>query len=127
MGKWLATAAPENSSLLTVAIGYFSEMTIIDPHGLIDPVIAHQTRTLGTGYAGHEKFDTEYVLAKRPSYLLLFSRITQVPFPASRLPDGVWGAFNQEVLTNPGLTELYDYRPAEMARGQYINLHVSKE
>ena len=130
MGKWLATTAPENSSLLTVAIGaigYFSEMTIVDPHGLIDPVIAHQTRTLGTGYAGHEKFDTEYVLAKRPSYVLLANRITQVPLPSSRLPDDVWGSFNQEILANPGFDALYDYRPSEMARGQYINLHVSKE
>jgi len=42
----------------------------IDMLGLTDRHIAHLPIPLGTGIPGHEKYDTAYVLARRPDYLV---------------------------------------------------------
>jgi arabinofuranosyltransferase len=60
------------------AISYFSHMPIYSITGIVDPYIAHQTSThsgmaLGLGFPGHEKEDFEYVVSKRPTYILYLS------------------------------------------------------
>ena len=107
--------------------GFVSELTIVDPHGLVDPVIVHRSVPLGTGYAGHEKFDTEYVLSRRPTYVWLANRVTDTPLPLSRLRDEVWGSFNREMVRRAGFAEIYEYRSVPMSQDHYINLHVRKE
>ena len=54
------------------AVGYFSEMQIIDILGLTDRHIARvEPPGMGTGWAGHEKHDAGYVLSRCPDLLLL--------------------------------------------------------
>ena len=55
------------------AIGYYSNMRILDMLGLTDPHIAHAppAQSLGLGFPGHERADLLYVVRRRPTYVLL--------------------------------------------------------
>ena len=47
-------------------------MTAIDMMGLTDGHIAHREMpNMGKGWAGHEKHDGQYILSRKPTYLLL--------------------------------------------------------
>lgn len=65
---------PEDA-VATVGIGqlkYCSGRRVIDLVGLTDVRIAHRhVVQVGKGLPGHEKYDSEYVLAQRPKYILL--------------------------------------------------------
>lgn len=129
MGEWLRERTPAGSSLATIAvgaIGYHSHLTIIDPHGITDAHIAHQRRELGGGYAGHEKFDTEYILSRRPSYILLLNFFAAAPVPRFQLARSVWGPFNQAMANHPRLDQAYRYEPIRLERG-FVHLHVRRD
>ena len=73
-GKWLQANAPAHASVACVPIGavaYYSDLVVIDMLGLTDKHIARAKVTVGVGWAGHEKHDGKYVLARQPTYLLL--------------------------------------------------------
>ncbi len=67
--------ADPGDSVATVAIGligYFTDLHVIDMVGLTDVHIAHQpVRGFGGGLAGHERYDTEYVLDQKPRYIVI--------------------------------------------------------
>lgn len=62
-------------AIATVGIGVMKFCTgrqVIDMVGLTDKHIAHQAvPTMGQGFAGHEKFDSAYVLARWPAYFVI--------------------------------------------------------
>jgi len=52
------------------ALAYYAERPVLDVLGLNDLHIAHlDVATMGEGVAGSEKFDREYVLARRPAII----------------------------------------------------------
>jgi len=73
LGLYLKNASGDRA-LIAVnhagAVPFYSELTTIDMTGLNDHHIAHNV-------AGvlHEKFDPDYVLARRPDYIVLNSRV----------------------------------------------------
>lgn len=62
------------------AIGFYMDAEIIDLYGLTDERIGHRhIETMGARAAGHEKYDTQYVLSKSPDFIfLLRPTITQL-------------------------------------------------
>ncbi|MBN1879428.1 hypothetical protein JW823_04890 [bacterium] len=72
-GLCLARNARSGDSVATSVIGripYYSGLYTLDVFGLIDPVIARQQRSgMGTGAAGHEKSDWDYILSRKPVYI----------------------------------------------------------
>ena len=77
-GRYLRVAAPADAALGTIAIGaigYQSQLHIVDPHGLVDVQVAHRDTELGGGLPGHEKFDVDDLLARRPDYLLVHNQL----------------------------------------------------
>ncbi|MGC8737861.1 MAG: ArnT family glycosyltransferase [Candidatus Hydrogenedens sp.] len=76
-GLWLRDNVPPNSLLATNTAGsvaYYSHLKIIDMLGLNDEHIAHrEIKTLGKGFAGHEKGDGKYVLSRKPDYIMFGS------------------------------------------------------
>ena len=73
LGKWLARHTSEDAVVAVGAVGripYYADRVTIDMLGLTDRHIAHLPIPLGTGIPGHEKYDTAYVLARRPDYLV---------------------------------------------------------
>lgn len=127
IGRWLRVAAPPDASLATVAIGaigFFSDLTVVDPHGIVDPEIAHLEVELGDGPAGHEKYDVDAVLARRPDYILLVNWMTPAPQPLEAVPGMVWGSFNRDILQHPELESAYRYASVQMGGRAFLNLHV---
>ena len=73
LGKWLARHTPEDAVIAVGAVGripYYSGRATIDMLGLTDVHIAHLKVPLGGGIPGHEKYDTAYVLGRRPDYIV---------------------------------------------------------
>jgi arabinofuranosyltransferase len=74
-GKWLKQNADPTTVLAIHSAGiipYYSGLYTIDMWGLSDLHIAHKsTPDMGkTGQVGHQKSDTAYVLARRPTYFV---------------------------------------------------------
>lgn len=73
IGKWLGDYAKPGETLAVAvagAIPYYSGLYTIDMLGITDPHIAHvKIEKMGSGRAGHEKHDVDYVLARRPTYI----------------------------------------------------------
>ncbi|HPQ38735.1 MAG TPA: hypothetical protein PLV45_00050 [bacterium] len=72
-GLCLREHAPPNASIATSVIGrlpYYSRLYTMDVFGLIDPRVARLPPvTGGTGAAGHEKTDWEYILSREPTFI----------------------------------------------------------
>ncbi len=73
----------EEESLATDAIGaisFYSNMKIYGLHGLVDPYIARkETKIIGKGFPGHEKFALIYILSKQPKYFMFSRELTEEP------------------------------------------------
>lgn len=129
IGRWFGRHAPPEESVATIAIGavgHYSGLRLIDPHGLIDPFIAHQRRRLGTGYAGHEKFDIDRVLSQHPGYILLVNTLTLESIPEAGVADALWGDFAPSLHSDPRLIQRYRYTNIAV-RGRWLNLHVRRD
>lgn len=74
LGRRFQNTLPENTTIAAIpigALGYWSDRYILDMLGLIDLHIAHlDTVKTGEGVIGHEKFDTRYILQRRPDMIL---------------------------------------------------------
>jgi len=59
------------------AVGYFSGMNVIDYYGLTEPRIARMTKkTFSENFPGHEKTDIDFILSKKPNYLMGYKRFS---------------------------------------------------
>lgn len=71
---WMETNLPPSSIIATDAAGlipYYSRLYSIDMFGLADEHIGHlDLPTPGKGTVGHEKFDPEYILQRRPDCIV---------------------------------------------------------
>jgi hypothetical protein len=78
-------ARSDEDSVMTSAIGaisYHSEIKVYGQHGLVDTHIAHlKNPAIGTGLPGHEKGDTEYLLKKRPTFIMVTRSLSPRPVP----------------------------------------------
>lgn len=74
---------PDRSvGVLTVgAIPYWTGWRTVDMLGLTDKHIARRESSLGEGIVGHEKFDTDYLLERKPDLFLLHPWIWREPVP----------------------------------------------
>jgi arabinofuranosyltransferase len=75
VGGWLRDHARADATVAVIpagAIPYVSKLRAIDMLGLNDVTIAHRVMPdLGSGLPGHEKFDVEYVLSRKPDIVIL--------------------------------------------------------
>lgn len=82
--RWLDAHAPADAVVAATpagAIGYYTNLRVIDMLGLTDAHIARAAGMKpGTGRAGHEKGDGRYVLSRSPEYILL-GNVAVLPRP----------------------------------------------
>jgi arabinofuranosyltransferase len=74
IGEWLGKTASPGDLLATPVAGalpYVSDLPTLDMLGLTDRTIAHKKTALGGAFKDHEKFDTDYMLTKRPRWIFL--------------------------------------------------------
>ncbi len=79
MGRWLRANAPRGTWIAVDAAGqvpYFSGLPAIDMFGINDLHIGRlPVATLGQGTPGHEKFDLGYVIARAPTYVVIYGTL----------------------------------------------------
>ena len=62
------------------AVGYFSRMNVLDYYGLTDTHIARRRqKDFAWHFPGHEKTDIDYILSKKPTYLMAYKHFTRRP------------------------------------------------
>jgi hypothetical protein len=90
IGRHFGEHARPGDSLAVITAGampYYSGLPTVDMLGLNDRTIARRNVAgLGTGFAGHEKFDVDYVLDRRPTYVVIGTYgLSPDPRPATDL------------------------------------------
>jgi len=74
MGRWIAAHTPRDATIATDAAGlipFYSERYSIDMFGLTDLHIAHMNIPITEqSIVAHEKYDPEYILQRRPDYIV---------------------------------------------------------
>lgn len=123
IGRYFAEHASAEASMAVITAGampYFSGLEAIDMLGLNDPVIARRdVSSLGRGQAGHEKHDVDYVLSRRPTYILigvygLGSRV----LPTQALVRPFYPA-EREMLQSPRFAEMYTLERGSTPSGDF--------
>jgi hypothetical protein len=129
-GLGLRANLPPGTSIAAApigALGYYSQLPVIDMMGLTDRHIARvAVAALGSGQAGHEKHDGPYVLSRRPG-LLLLANIFVSPEPATNI-NRMYAAMSPAVLarewdivSNEEFLKNYRYRAFALGEGLYLH------
>ena len=131
IGRWLRANVPDNTSIAAVPVGaiaYESQRNIIDMLGINDETIAHRDVPLGEFPAGHEKYDSEYVLDKQPDIIILFDGLSSAPWgtPQYDVLRGVIIPAILDMLNNERLDRLYERRAVEVREDKWFNLYVRR-
>ena len=123
LGKQLKKRLPSEASIALSPVGavaYYSELKIIDMLGLTDVHIAHTNAHPEVPYKGHQKWDGEYVLSRRPDYVILDNGIIlsepvqDMPPPYSRFP------WEQDIVESAQLRQNYEPILLELDGGFYL-------
>jgi hypothetical protein len=120
---------PEDTLLAVVpagAIPYESRLPTVDMLGITDEHIAHRKLELGRFPAGHEKYDSEYVLDREPDIIILLDSLTARPWTRDDYSafSGVIIPAIVDMLNNPRLWLEYEVRGVEVREGAWANLLV---
>jgi hypothetical protein len=104
IGKWLARHSTPGKETVAVpvagAIAYYGGLTTIDMLGITDRRIARKKMpSFGSGIAGHEKHDMDYVLSRKPTFFIHY------PF---LIPQPAFTKAQFETGWNPGLAALVE-------------------
>lgn len=137
VGNWLRDNAHKGDSVAAVPIGavsYYSELTVLDMMGLTDKHIAlRKMPNMGRGWAGHEKRDGQYILSRRPTYLLLGNiDITEQPRDPRQQPfipyfnRAIWER-EADMYETGLLATMYEPCSAEIAPGKYLNYYALRK
>jgi hypothetical protein len=137
VGTWLRDHARPGESLAAVPIGavsYYSGLTAIDMMGLTDGHIAHREMpNMGKGWAGHEKHDGQYILSRKPTYLLLGNiDVSDRPRDPTEFPfipystRAIWER-EKDFYDTGLLRKLYKSRSAEIVPGGFLNFYELRE
>ena len=122
IGRWFHDNAKPGDSIGVVpagAIPYYSELSALDMLGLNDVTIAHTPLGMGGGQAGHEKYNTAYVLERAPTYLVLGTyRLYGAPDDPLRQLTPYYPV-ERELLNSPEFKSRYRVRQGKAASGYF--------
>lgn len=117
-GKWLGENYPPQTWLATAnagAIPYASNLPTVDMLGLCDRHIAHRkVAEMGKGFAGHEKGDGAYILARRPQIILFqLTRFSDGPVAPQQVLQPLWLS-ERELVASPQFAAAYAPRSVRL-------------
>lgn len=132
MGRWLRESMPHDTVIAAVPVGaiaYESRLTTIDMLGINDEHIAHRHLKIGALAAGHEKYDSQYVLDRSPDIIILIDGVTAEP---ARQADYERQGLTiipalADIIAMPELWERYEPRVARAPEGEWFNVLVRKD
>jgi len=131
MGRWLRDNADSNDVIAVVAAGaipYESRLVTIDMLGLNDEHIAHREIDVGLLPAGHEKYDSQYVLDRQPDIIILVDFLTENPFAREDYAtfEGTLIPARVDLLKQQRLWAEYEVRAVEIEEGRWFNMLVRR-
>lgn len=134
IGRWLRANAQDDASIALMAAGaipFESQLVTIDMLGINDEYIGHRPVNVGSrlAAAGHEKYDSQYVLARQPDAVILFDALEPRPFGREdydRLRFALTPAA-ADMVTNPRLWRDYEERSVEVRAGAFFSLLVRRD
>jgi hypothetical protein len=131
IGEWLAENMEDDTAVAAIpvgAIGYESDLVVFDMLGITDEHIAHRKLDIGDLAAGHEKYDTEYILDQEPDIIILIDSLTAIPLGEEAYGSlgGVFIPALTDMLGNERLLEEYERR-AVPVEDMWLNLLVRKD
>jgi hypothetical protein len=133
IGRWLGDHLPDNTLIAVVAAGaipYESDLPTIDMLGLNDEHIAHRDIKVGLLPAGHEKYDTAYVLDQQPDIIILADFLTDDPYEdeeAYAVLKSTLIPARVDMLDTRRLWDEYDPRSVEIEEGRWFNMLVRRQ
>lgn len=136
-GRWFKEHTLHEESIAAVpigAIGYYSGLKIFDMMGLTDRHIAHRKmRNIGTGMAGHEKHDGQYILSCKPTFILAGNiDITSKPRDSMNRPfipyaePLIW-EWERDLYDSDLIFKLYKPLSVEIAPSVFLNMYVLRQ
>jgi hypothetical protein len=132
IGRWLRDNTPGTTLVAVIpagAIPYESRRPTIDMLGINDEHIAHVDLDLGRFGAGHEKFDTAYVLDRRPDIIILMDTLSERAWRREdydSLRAGLIPA-RIDMLSTPRLWDEYEARTVPLREDAWLNLLVRRD
>lgn len=132
IGRWLRDNVPDETLIAVIAAGaipFESGLRTIDMVGLNDEYIAHRDLDVGLLPAGHEKYDSEYVLDRRPDIIILADFLTDYPFDEGAYSSlgGTLIAARADLLSRPRLWAEYEARSVQIEEGRWFNMLVRRQ
>jgi hypothetical protein len=123
-GGWLRAEAPANTTLAGVTAGalpYYAGLRSYDLVGLTDRTVATQGKVYAPAHVGHQKYHTDYILARQPDYIIFLSPMFTTPSyhgPASIDKEYAYSLY--DLLTDPRTLAAYHYCAVRLADGRYL-------
>jgi len=94
MGRWLREHLPPDTFIAVDAAGqipYYSGLRTLDMFGVNDEHTAHmKVETMGQGIPGHEKFDFDYIMWRRPDLIIVYGNFLDGSPLYERADDWEW-------------------------------------
>jgi len=94
LGRWLREHLPPDTFIAVDAAGqipYYSGLRTLDMFGVNDEHTAHmKVETMGQGIPGHEKFDFDYIMGRRPDLIIVYGHFLNGSQIYERADDWAW-------------------------------------
>ncbi len=122
VGRWLRRNLPPGATIGSEVVGaipYYSRLRTLDLFGLTDREVAMKGKTDLEGAVGHQRYHTEYVLARRPQFIIFRSS----GLSQSDRPPGFSRRYDYPLLdlaNDSRAASLYDFTSVKMDNGRYI-------
>ncbi len=130
IADWLNAHCPAGKKLAVFAAGalpfYAPDFEIVDMFGLNDVEIAHLAAPgMGSGYAGHEKFDTDLVLAREPDMFIFQPVLGERPITqAGEWREGGLGHLVRQFTDDIAFWAEHSTQSVPMPDGRYFNFVI---
>jgi len=121
VGRWFRDNAEARATMASIVVGampYYSDLECIDLLGLTDATVAREGKIYSEGAVGHQRYHTDYVLSRRPTYIVLnqsglYDEVnTEIGL---RHAYALW-----DILQDPRTRDSYDFRTVTMSNGKII-------
>jgi hypothetical protein len=129
-GSWLNEHLPRESTIATLVAGslpYYAERRTIDILGLTDAQIGRHGHIETSARVGHQRFDSDYVLSRRPDVIVLQEsgrsrgpRFRSDEWPHFTPEEMEYVQAMEDLLRQDLTKRMYEYRPERLPNGTYL-------
>lgn len=110
------------------ASGYLTNLPMIDMMGLTDRTIARTKMPMGKLYPGHERFNSAYVLSRKPAFILICTKVGTTPMPKCPYDDEGFASMpaRTDMMKTPDFQRDYVYA-SHPYRDEFIGIYMRRD